>query len=200
MEPWLWAVLLLIVGLFVAILEVFLPSGGILGFVAVVTLVGAVTVGFFQSIETGAAILGSAILGVPIVLILGFRWWPYTSIGKRVLLQAPSQDEVLPDTPKRRDLKNLIGRVGKAKSDMLLSGAVAIDGRLYDAVSEALPIVMGQPVRVIHVRGAEIVVRAVEAGESLDNRAADDPLAQPIDSVAADPFEEPPLDFSPRNG
>jgi membrane-bound ClpP family serine protease len=191
MDPWVWAVLLLAFGLALAVLEVFVPSGGVLVVLSGASLIGAIVLGFMHGPGTGVAIVAVAVLGVPAILVMAFRWWPYTPVGRRVLLGVPRSQDVLPDSPKRRDLKGLVDRVGKAKSQMLLSGAVVIDGRTYDAVSEALPIEAGQTVRVVQVRGTEVVVRPVREGETTV-RPPDDPLSQPIDTVVPDPFEEPP--------
>lgn len=193
MELWAWAILLLVVGLALAVMEVFLPSGGLIGFLSFCALVGAVIVAFMEGSLTGVAILAVSILGLPAVIVLGLRWWPYTRIGKRVLLSVPEGEEVLPDDPRRRALKGLIGKVGRARSKMLPSGAVAIDGRTVDAVSEGLPIDPGQPVQVVAVHGAEVIVRPVDEQTMHEaNRPADDVLAQPIESVLPDPFDEPP--------
>ena len=190
MEPWIWAVLLLALGLGLAALEVLVPSGGLLGFLAVAAILGAIVVGFMQSWAAGLALSAAALVAVPLIVVFALRWWPHTPIGRRVLLGVPKEQDVLPDSPRVRDLKGLVGRVGRAKSQMLLSGAVVIDGRTYDAMSESQPIEVGEMVRVVQVRGTEIVVRP--ADKSPPPRPADDPLSQPIDTVAPDPFQEPP--------
>jgi membrane-bound ClpP family serine protease len=190
MEPWIWAVLLLALGLGLAVLEVLLPSGGLLGFLAVAAILGAIVVGFVQSMAAGLLLSVAALVAVPVIVAMALRWWPHTPIGRRILLGVPKEQDILPDSPKVRDLKALVGRVGRAKSQMLLSGAVMIDGRTYDAMSESQPIEAGQMVRVVQVRGTEIVVRP--ADERPPPRRADDPLSQPIDKVAPDPFQEPP--------
>jgi membrane-bound ClpP family serine protease len=190
MEPWIWAVLLLVLGLGLAMLEVLVPSGGLLGFLAVAAILGAIVVGFVQSWAAGLALSAAALVAVPVIVVFALRWWPHTPIGRRVLLGVPREQDILPDSPKVRDLKGLVGRVGRAKSQMLLSGAVVIDGRTYDAMSESQPIEEGQMVRVVQVRGTEIVVRP--ADKPPPPRPADDPLAQPIDTVTPDPFQDPP--------
>jgi membrane-bound ClpP family serine protease len=190
MEPWIWAVLLLVLGLGLATLEILVPSGGLLGFLAVAAILGSIVVGFMQSWAAGLSLSVAALVAVPLVVVVGLRWWPHTPIGRRVLLGVPKEQDILPDSPKVRDLKALVGRVGRARSQMLLSGAVVIDGRTYDAMSESQPIEVGQMVRVVQVRGTEIVVRP--ADKPAPPRPADDPLSQPIDTVAPDPFQEPP--------
>ena len=54
-------------------------------------------------------------------------------MGKRLLPTIPTAEEVLPDNEERRRLRQLVGRVGRAKSKMLPSGAVVIDGQMIDA-------------------------------------------------------------------
>jgi membrane-bound serine protease (ClpP class) len=107
-----------------------------------------------------------------------------------MLLTMPDTSEVLPDSPQQRYLKGLIGRVGQAKSKMLPSGAVVVDGRTIDAVSEGMPIEIGQRVRVIEARGNRVVVRITDDEVASANEA--DPLARPIDTVLPDPFRDPP--------
>ena len=65
---------------------------------------------------------------MPAVLAIAFRYWPQTPMGKRVLLEVPTEEEVLPDTPQLRALRKLVGKVGVAKSMMLPSGAISVEG------------------------------------------------------------------------
>ena len=100
---------------------------------------------------------------------------------------------MLPDDDARRRLKGLVGRVGRAKCQMLPGGVIAVDGRTVDAVSEGVPIEIGQAVRVLRVQANRVVVRAVEEGESdVPPPAAENVLERPIDSIAADPFDDSP--------
>lgn len=195
LDFWVWAILLLVTGLALATMEIFIPSGGILGFLAVAALVASVVVAFLHSALVGLVILATALFGLPVVAILGFKFWPRTAIGRRVLLTTPQSQDVLPDNPRLRVLKSLIGKVGRAKGPMLPSGPVVIEGRTIDAVSEGMAIEAGQLVRVVQVRGMEVIVQPADEGEALTSQpkqAAQDPLSQPIDALIPDPFQEPP--------
>ena len=133
-ELWAWAILLLVIGSLWPSSRCSFPPGTdwLLAFAAIV---GGPR-GLHGKFLTGLAILAISILGLPVVIAFGLKWWPHTPIGKRVLLHAPDSDEVLPDDPKRGP-KSLVGKVGRAKSRMLPSGpAVMIEGRTIDAVSE----------------------------------------------------------------
>ena len=189
MEPWIWAVILLALGLSLAIMEVFFPSAGMIGFFSACAIIAAVVMAFRQGSTVGLAILSGTMLAVPVVVALALKFWPHTAMGRRMLLAPPESGDILPDLPRQRQLKTLIGRVGQAKSMMLPSGIIAVDGSTLDAVSEGLPIELGQRVRVIEVRGNRVVVRGLPdepAGEP-----GKDPLDQPIDWDSAEPFPPP---------
>lgn len=189
--PWAWAVLLLVLGLAMVVLEVFIPSGGILGFLAACSIIAAIAVGFMDGRPwVGLSVLGTAVLGLPVVIVFAVRLWPKTPLGRRMLLGTPTDSEVLPDGPRQRTLRDLIDRVGVAKSKMLPSGAITIDGRTIHAVSEGAPIDPGQRVRVIDVHGNRVVVRPVEGDPT--SEAESDPLSRPFDIVSLDPFDDPP--------
>ena len=185
-DPWVWAVLLILVGLALAAMELFIPSGGILAFLSVSALGGAIVLGFMQGNAVGLGMLVLVMVGLPMTAIVLFRVWPQTPIGRRILLRVQSSEDVLPDSPKQRRLKELVGQVGVAKSKMLPSGAITIEGRTIDAYSEGMPIEAGQKVMVIEVRGTRVVVQPAE--DETPPAEGDDELSRPIDSVGPDPF------------
>lgn len=189
-EPWVWAVLLLLLGLVLAVGDIFLPSGGILAFLAFCAIVGAIVMAFMESSVLGLAMLTGALIGLPVVVVLALYLWPKTSFGKRILLRVPTSEDVLPENSPRKALQELVGRVGRAKSKMLPSGIILIDNQAYDATSEGLPVEPGQRVRVTEVRGNRIVVEAL--GEEPPSESDVDPLARPVDWDASDPFQSPP--------
>jgi membrane-bound ClpP family serine protease len=193
MEPLVWAALLLLLGLALVMTEVFVPSGGILGVLSFTAIVASIVLAFLRGgVFSGFMFVLVSLLAVPTILIVAFHWLPDTPVGKRLLASLPTSEEVLPDDEERRALRGLVGKVGRAKSSMLPSGAVQIDGRTIDAVSDGLPIDPGQPVRVVEVHGTRVTVRLVseEAAKAMTQKT-DDVLAQTIDKLGLDPFEDP---------
>ena len=86
MNPLLWVIALLAVGLIVMVLEVFVPSGGVLGFVSVAALLAAIATAFMElGPMAGMTVLAITVISVPAVLGLAFRWFPETPLGRRVL-------------------------------------------------------------------------------------------------------------------
>lgn len=189
LDPIVWAAILLLLGLTLAVLELFVPSGGLIGLLSVLSIVASIALAFRHGSWTGLGFMGLTLIGLPLMLVLALQIWPRTPMGRRLLLAVPRSEEVLPDNELRRELKGLVGRVGKARSLMLPSGPVEIDGRVYDALSQGMAIEPGTWVKVVEVRGTRIVVQPSESAPP--PRDPDDPLAQPIDRLGLDPFEDP---------
>jgi membrane-bound serine protease (ClpP class) len=189
-DPWIWAVLLLVLGMMLLVMEIFFPSAGILAFLAAASLIGAIIFGFRQSNLVGILVLSTEIVGIPILAIAAFKIWPKTTIGRMIMLDTPSNNDASAEDPEKEFLKSLIGRTGKARCKMLPSGVIFIDGRKIDAVSEGMPIEVGQEVRVIQVRGKRVVVRSLDEDAPMPNAA--NPLRKPIDELIEDPFDEKP--------
>ncbi len=122
-------------------------------------------------------------------LVTAFRYWPKTPMGRRLLLDVPTAEEVLPDSPQRQRLRQLVGKRGVAKSVMMPSGAVQVDGQTIDALSEGISIEPGQAIQVIEVRGGRVLVRPLEAGEEPFEK--DDVLSRPIESIGLDSLDDP---------
>jgi membrane-bound ClpP family serine protease len=162
MSPLTWAFILLIGAFLLLVIEMFVPSHGIIGALAAVFVAGAVVAGFYQGAAWGVLMLAVSAISVPLALWAVFSYWPQTAIGQRMLIKLPaSPEEVLPES--YRDNKRLIGKIGVSKTQMLLAGAIEIDGKLYDAVSEDLPIESEQEVQVVAIRMNHIIVRGLDA-------------------------------------
>lgn len=188
LDPIGWAIVLLVLGCGLLILEVFIPSGGLLSFFSFVALVASMIVAFNRSTTTGLSFMAIALLAVPLAIGLGLMLWPKTPMGKAILGELPTEEETRPDDPRR----TLVGRVGVAQSLMLPSGAVLIDGRLFDAVSQGIAIDPGQTVVVVEVRGNRVMVRPASSAETQSAAfESDDVLQRPIEEFGFDSLEDP---------
>ncbi len=162
MTALVWVVILLVVGLAVMVLEVFLPSGGILGFLSLTALVAGVATAFLELGSTaGLIVLAATTIIVPIVLALAFRWFPETPLGRRVLPPPPDPADVVPSAARRRQLDRLVGRHGRAVTEMLPWGVVEIEGVRLEALSEGGPIERDGAVEAVGVQGRDLVVAPV---------------------------------------
>ena len=103
MDPLYWSILLLALGVALIVLELFVPSGGILGFLALVSLLAAIWVGYMGSPALGTIVLLITLIVVPVVVGVGLKIWPHTPFGRLILGRGPeSPDDVLPETEEYR--------------------------------------------------------------------------------------------------
>jgi membrane-bound ClpP family serine protease len=190
-----WAFLLLAIGLLAVVLELFVPSAGVLGITAGILIVIAVVLGFMESVSSGVILLTVAIVTIPGMLALMVKIWPYTPLGKRILLKDLKPEDVLPNYTENKEQKErLEGQLGIAQTKMLPSGIVMVDGEKFDAVSEGFAVEAGDSVRVISVRGNHVYVEPyrgeVDTPDELPPRDLDI-LSRPIEELGIDPLDNP---------
>ena len=180
-----WALILMLLGLATIALEMFVPSAGLLGFLAAAFIISAIVVAFTSSLQAGAIMLLATVVFIPVFIAVAVKIWPNTPIGRRVLIGTVNEEDVLPVGEHYESLKNMVGRRGVAKSKMLPSGLVVIEGEKIDAVSEGMAIEPGDPIQVVAVRTNKVIVRKVDPSETIASSALedDDILSKPIDDV-----------------
>jgi membrane-bound serine protease (ClpP class) len=189
-----WAILLLLLGCALVVLEVFIPSGGIISILAAVAFITSIIVASGESLTTGplTGLIFAAItvFVVPILIATAFKYWPKTRMGKAFLGELQTDEDVLPEDPRRA----LLGRVGVARSKMLPSGAVEIDGQMIDAMTQGQAIEPGAYVVVVEVRANRVVVRPAGKDQRPGNQSANeikDLLARPIDELGIESLDDP---------
>jgi len=183
-----WAVVLLGIGLAVMMLEVFLPSGGLLGFVSALAIVAAIVTAFVQQgVLAGFVLLGMSIALVPTVLMVAFRWFPATPLGRRVLPPPPEPSDVLPQKAARDAAKAAVGLSGTVVDELVPWGRVLVADRLHEAMSDGGVVAVGTLIEVVGTQGTSLVVRRREA--TVDPRK---PVAAPAKPPHA-PAESPSI-------
>jgi membrane-bound serine protease (ClpP class) len=161
MEFWFWTLIFLGLAVFFAVLEIFLPSGGILAFLSAATLIGSIILAFQYSPFFGGIYMLGVTISIPIFLWFAFKIWPQTVMGRRILLH-PEDDPALQPNTELMALKLLVGKQGVARSKMRLSGLIEIDGKRLNAISESEPLEPGDTIIVTSVDGINILVRKIE--------------------------------------
>ena len=86
-----WAILLLLIGFALVVLEVFIPSGGIIAILSGVALIAALVMAFQESSTTGPMIgfifALVTVFAVPSIVALAFKLWPKTPIFERLTIR-----------------------------------------------------------------------------------------------------------------
>ncbi len=177
-----WPIILLLLAIALTILEAFIPSAGILSAAAALAFIGAIVTAFmYGGLKAGALFLITTGVLLPLLIWLLIKLWPKTPIGRKILIQPPREDEIL--SRQYSVQKQLIGRHGIAITAMLPAGAIRIEGRTIDAISEGMTIEKNTPIEVIAVRGNHLVVRPLAA-------STEESSGPSIDAVIPDPFDD----------
>ena len=174
--PVLWTFFFLCLAFVVALLEVFLPSGGVFAVLAIAFLITSIVFSFQADIVFGSLYTLFNCLLVPLFLWIAISFWPNTWIGRRILLMPENDPALFPDA-EQQSLKQLVGKQGIAKSKMLLGGLIEIEDKRYSAVSDAEPIESGEVVSVIRIEGTSFIVRKNPASAQAESQPLEDPFA-----------------------
>jgi len=195
MDAYYWSIGLVAIGMFVMCFELFVPSAGMLGIVAVLFLVAGITVGFTVSFSLGMTLMIVTLLAILLLFALMVKIWPHTPIGRRILITpVDSPDDVLPHSEYLDEIREAVGQLGIAKTKMLPSGIVMINGKKFDALSDGLPIDQGEAIKVVAIKGNRIVVQPHEGtvSDPADLPASDQNfLSQPIEELGLDGLDDP---------
>jgi len=150
-----YAFLFIGVGLVLVFLEVFIPTGGIMGIVAAAVLF----LGIWGLFHHGQAALGFT----SIVVSLGFSGAMVVFMLRRVRL-VDAQDATT-FTSVDAGIVGLDGKPGVAETPLRPAGVARIDGRRVDVVAQSSFIERESPVEVVDTSGNRVVVREI-VGES----------------------------------
>ena len=189
MSPFYLSLLLIGIGFLIVFLEFFVPSAGILGLLSAVLIISGIVTAFFHSATFGTLMLLMTVVMIPLIFACMIKIWPHTPIGKRILIGDLSDEDVLPNDDHYTRLDSFIGQLGVAKTKMLPSGIIMIDGEKLDAVSDGFAIEPGDPVKVVGIRANRIYVQPYDGDvkDANDVPARDrDILSQPIDELGID--------------
>ncbi len=176
MDPFLIAIALFLAGVLLAVIDIFVPSGGMLLILCTVCAVGSVLFGFRSSTTMGMTMLTLVVASVPIGVFLAIKIWPHTPIGRMVILKPPSSQS---GTADGGELESWVGSVLRADSALMPAGQIKIGHRRLNAVAESGFIEAGQAVKVLGIRERSLLVRPTS-----------EPLT-PIETVPGKPTTAP---------
>ena len=148
-------ILLFGLGLALVVAEVFIPSMGVLGMAAGLSLMTSIGMAFYEDPGTGTLLLVITAVTVPIILTFGIKLFPRTPLGRKITARGFSfEDGRAVD---RRD-EGLAGARGVVEAPLRPAGIARIDGRRVDVVSRGESIDAGTEVVVVEVSGNRVIV------------------------------------------
>lgn len=194
------AILLLMLAQAVVIAEVFLPSGGVLTILAVITGLASLFFGHQAWFSSDNAVfwifVASSVITPLISVSLAFYLLPRTPFGRQILLDAPTSEEVTPYADHEIHLKQLVGQVGRADTLLAPGGFVSVGGERHHCVTEGGRLIdRGERIEVLAVNGNRLMVRPYVERESSKPVARDETKTEVVDAQDSDPDGMPSLDF-----
>ncbi len=165
-----WGCVLLAAAIGLLVLELFVPSGGLIGVLCAVAAIGSIVAFFAYDTTWGAvSLIGYFLLG-PVAVVLGMRVWSTSPIAQRLVLGGEDEDfnatpeEAAFASEKARvqrlaQLRGLIGAEGMTTSTLRPVGFVRIGSQKIDALAENGVIDSGIDVVVVDVVDNQVKVR-----------------------------------------
>ncbi len=160
MEDVTLALLLYVVGIAVLVLEIFIPSHGVLGIAGLGFLVGGIVFAFRISSGVGYAAVLFAVVLVPTGVVLTVKYWYRLPVGKRMAPPNPivTESDLGFHTAQ---LEDLVGKTGRSLTPLRPVGSCEFDNRRVQCVAEMGSIERDVKVEGIAIRGRDLVVREV---------------------------------------
>ena len=158
---------LLALGLVLILLEVFIPSMGLLGSLAAVSIVTGGILAYTH--DPSGLFVGYAITAgvlIPLLIVTAVKMLPRTSFGKSMMLQG-SSFRASEARASEKGLDELEGRTGETITFLRPAGIAILGDRRVDVVTQGELLGNGVTVKVIKVEGNRVVVEA--AGEEPEN-------------------------------
>jgi len=155
------AIGLAVAGVAAVIVEMFVPALGLIGAGGLAAIVASIVMVYREfGTLVGSIYLGAAIIVLPVLFVLYFRYLPRTFVGKRLIQQDVQDREAGYSSYTAEKYDGLVGKEGMALTVLRPVGTVLIDGNKYSAVTAGEFVERDQPIVVSKVEGSRIVVRA----------------------------------------
>ena len=157
-----WAIGLLILALILYAVELFVPSGGLIGFLATLSLLGGIVCVFLVNTTAGIVVTVLTVIATPFVIALFLKVFPNTPIGRLLTLSDDQKaGAVHYDKAFEDEGRDLLGKQGVAVHDLRPIGTCDVNGHHIDCFAESGVIEAGTRVEVTSVAGMHVTVKAV---------------------------------------
>ncbi|HZK25248.1 MAG TPA: NfeD family protein [Oscillospiraceae bacterium] len=149
-------IILFIAGIILMLIEAVIPNFGVVGISGIVAMITAIILSA-STAEQGARIFLTSLLLTAAVVAVAFRYLKRSKLWSQIILQYAETKERGYVGP--TDYSSLVGKTGQTLTPLRPVGAVEIDGKRIDVVSEGNFIAKSSAVIVVKVEGTRVIVR-----------------------------------------
>ena len=157
----IWGLALVAVTIILIVIEIFLPTAGIVGALAGVCGIGGVVCLSLHSWQWGLGGGLTLLVLVPLMLVFGMQVFPHTPLGRRLIHGSTGEPTTVLDPDAPNPYEKLMGMQGEVITDLRPVGMIRIAGEKYSAMSEVAYVSAGKQVKVVSVQDQQIRVRPV---------------------------------------
>jgi len=166
----LWGFILLGAALGLLVLELFVPSGGLIGVLCGIAAIGSIVSFMMHDAVWGLGALAFYVVLGPMIVVFALKVWVRSPFAKQLILGAEqmnldqSSEEAYEESERSRrmrmgELQALIGSEGVTVTPLRPVGFVRLQGHRIDAQAESGVIESNTPVIVVDVYDNQIKVR-----------------------------------------
>ncbi len=155
---------MLAASLLLVVIEVFVPSGGLIAILATGCSLAVVYCLFRVSNTWGFIGMAAVLFMGPLVFGFALKVWPSTPMGRKMMGETPPEQveaERLAELKEREQLAALVGMEGVVLVDLRPIGTIQVNGQRHEALSERSIIPAGTRVKITVVEPNQIKVRAI---------------------------------------
>ncbi len=156
----MWAMICIVGAVLLFVIEVFMPSGGLLGAGSFFCLVAAIGLLFAMDNTYGWIGLIVGLILVPVAIGVALKVFPHTFVGRRLILSdAQKADTTVYSSDDTPGYADLLGAEGLTLTELRPVGTVNLNGRRVECLAERGVIEPHEKVKVVSVEGMQIKVR-----------------------------------------
>jgi membrane-bound ClpP family serine protease len=146
------------IGIVLLILEIFIPSFGILSVLGAICLFGGVLMASSEPREAAISLSIAFVLAIAVVAF-AFKYLKHRGTWNRFILKEQlTTEKGFTSNP---DKSNLFGSKGEAITPLRPAGTARIEGERVDVVTDGSFIASGKAIEVVQVEGTRVVVREI---------------------------------------
>lgn len=161
----IWGIVLIAIAALLLVLEIFIPSAGIIAVTsAVVAIAGIICLFRYETIWglTGSL---AVLVVAPLLGAFMLKIWPNTPIGRRLIFGEQTEEDrarlMQDEVAQGAERLALIGLEGTAITDLRPVGTARFGNQRFEVLAEAGWIKAGVPLRITHADGSQIKVRQI---------------------------------------
>ncbi|MFG0249486.1 MAG: hypothetical protein ACF8OB_11420 [Phycisphaeraceae bacterium JB051] len=164
-----WSLLCFLLAVVLFAIEVFVPSGGLLGVLAIISAITGII--FLFQIDTTLGLVGSivCVAAIPVLIMSAMKFWPSTPFGRMLILKDPKDNDDV-DRQQGEVAENIepdpqptyLNMTGIAHTDLRPVGICRLDDHKEHCISVSGMIEAGTPIKVVAITDGNIKVQPLD--------------------------------------